>query len=390
MNNQNINLSKIEKSSITVLLPFIYDQKKIKQSRFLKQYQIKQEHLKDFLPYTKNFFGNYTITDSETSSKRFPSVYTNNIIDKIEFIKDSKITTEIDINSIKYFLFEKSIGVLSITYNLPENITDEEYLIYHHKLSTIEKRNKQNLKDSNNIQYKYYYEFIDSLLINFCDKLNIFSRSNLYTYNLMVAKNNDQEYNSQNFLEPLSQYRSKLNILETLNFKIHTIQQIHNIHTVANENVAIHIALKDESNNDTFIDQEFFNKYENNHFLTYIIALYQTTMIEHLIVKAFLYEDEDKDLQNMRKIKNDILYFMANGNFTKISNNSIRNNLYKFYRSNFEIQNLIEEIDTVADKITNELETLHQDKQTKRDEMRNLILAIVGVVLAVIQIIQAI
>jgi len=157
-----------------------------------------------------------------------------------------------------------------------------------------------------------------------------------------------------------------------------------------NENVAIHIALKDESNNDTFIYQEFFNKYNNNHFLTYIIALYQTTMIEHLIVKAFLYEDEDKDLQNMRKIKNDILYFMANGNFTKISNNSIRNNLYKFYRSNFEIQNLIEEIDTVADKITNELETLHQDKQTKRDEMRNFILTIVGVVLAVIQIIQAI
>jgi len=241
MNNQNINLSKIEKSSITVLLPFIYDQKKIKQSQFFKQYQIKQEHLKDFLPYTKNFFGNYAISEPETSNKIFPSVYANNIIDKIEFIKDSKIITEIEIDSIKYFLFEKSIGILSITYNLPKNITDEEYLIYHHKLSTIEKRNKQNLKDSNNKQYKYYYEFIDSLLINFCDKLNMFSRSNLYTYNLMVA-NNNQEYNSQNFLEPLSQYRSKLNILETLNFKINTIQQIHNIHTIANVFTRIHLA----------------------------------------------------------------------------------------------------------------------------------------------------
>jgi hypothetical protein len=166
-------------------------------------------------------------------------------------------------------------------------------------------------------------------------------------------------------------------------------QQTSNIYTVANENVVVHIGIKFQEEDNNFIDNEFFKKYQNNHFLTYIITLYQASKMEQLIIKAFLKEDDDKDLKNMREIKSEILHFIANGNFTKISNNSIRNSLYKFYRENFEIKDLMKEIDTVSNKISNKLETLLEEAQSKRDENRNLLIAVIGVVLAMIQIYQA-
>lgn len=393
----NINLTQIEQSTITVLHPFIYDTKKIKLLDIDNLLKLKCDYLEDFLPYTKNFFGNYHFSKDTPTSVQTPCILQSKDIFSIDFYKEKKITEVIKIENIVLYLFEKSIGILTINYKMPKNISNEQYLLYHWKLSTLKKNRDQNIKTSHGKEFKYYFEFIDDLLSSYChENSNIFDRSYLYTYNLLTSNQSEQASSYQNFIEPLIQYRKKLDDTSVNLSNTNYIQQTANIYTIANENVLVHIGIKLQGQDNNFIDNEFFNKYQNNHFLTYIITLYQTSKMEQLIIKAFLKEDNDKDLKNMQDIKNKILHFIANGNFTKISNNSIRNNLYKFYRENFEIQDLIKEIDTVSNKISNKLETLLDEAQSKRDETRNLFIGIIGlfigiigVILAIIQIYQA-
>jgi len=390
MNIKNINLTTISNSSITILYPFEYDKDKVLRIDTKKIVKLKNETLKDFLPYTKNFFGTYHFEENKPSNIIFPMVYANDKITSIDFIKDKKIIDTISLSDTCIYFFEKSIAILAVRYDIPENLSNEDFLYYHQKLSMIEKRSKQNIITSTKNEYKYYYEFIDSLVAPYTNNTaNIFSRSNLYTYNLLVANTNEKDNNTQSFIEPLLQYRNTLDTISINQTDISYIQQVSNIHTFANENVVAHIGIRKENSNNNFINNEFFNKYQNNHFLTYLITLYQTCKIEQLIIKAFLEEDADKDLKNIREIKSEILHFIANGDFTKISNNSIRNNLYKFYRNNFEIKNMLNEIQTISDKLSNELETIIQDKKATSDEKRNLFIGIIGVVLAVIQIYQA-
>jgi len=390
MNIANIDTSIIEQSKITVSYPFVYDTLKLKTIDIKNLIKFKNEYLKDFLPYTKNFFGNYHFKEDDTYDISSPLVIKNTNIINMTFFKDNKIKNFIDIDNLKFYFFEKSIAILTITYNLPIKISSEDYLLYHHKLTTIEKRSKQNLKTSQDKEYKYYFEFIYDLISPYCqNNQNIFTRSYLYSYNLIVAKEINNDMQISNFIEPLLQYRTKLDTISQDKLNANYIQQVSNIYTIANENVVLHMGIKSDSIENNFIEKEFFNKYQNNHFLTYLISLYQTSKIEQLIIKAFLQEDTNKDLSTIRDIKAEILHFIANGNFTRISNNSIRNSLYKFYRNNFEIEDLIKEIDTISDKISNQLETIVQDKKAQSDEKRNLIIGIIGVILAGIQIYQA-
>jgi len=396
MNLKNIDTSSIEKSIITVLYPFIYDEKKVLDKQNIdKLYKLTHENLKDFLPYTNNFFGNYHFKDTKEIS--LPCIIKDDHILNIDFIKDNKINTKLCIESNKIFFFEKSIAILSIEYVIPNDIKDIEFLYYHQKLSSIEKRGKQNLKLSNDKVFTYYFEFINYIIEPYCknDDIsydekkrltinNLFDRSNLYTYNLLTVNQSNKHLNTFGFLEPLSQYRIKLDDVIIKNINSNIIQQTSNINTIANENVVAHIGIKSNNADNNFIEKEFFPKYNNNHFLTYVITLYQTSKLEQLILKAFLKEIDNEDLENMRNIKSEILHFISNGNFTKISNNSIRNNLYKFYRKSFEIKDLIYEIDTISDKLTNKLETIHQDRQAFREKILNLILALIGIGLSIV------
>jgi len=105
-----------------------------------------------------------------------------------------------------------------------------------------------------------------------------------------------------------------------------------------------------------------------------------------LIVKAFLKEVDSDDLINMREVKSEILHFISNGNFTKISNNSIRNNLYKFYRKSTDLKDMIEEINTISEKITNQLETFEAEERERKDRYINYLLAFIGIVLTIISL----
>jgi len=124
------------------------------------------------------------------------------------------------------------------------------------------------------------------------------------------------------------------------------------------------------------------NKYKNNHFLIYIITLYQLSKVQQLIIRAILKDLGNKDLKNMQNIKTEILHFISNINFIKISNNSIRNNLYKFYRKAFEIKDLLTEVDSISEKITNKIEN-HQDRtRTRSDQFIQSATGIIGLILA--------
>ena len=389
MNLDNLNFTIIEKSTIIVSYPFQYDREKVLCLDPKNIIKLNKDYLTDFLPYTKNnFFGEYHLENEEPTRVTLPCVMKNSLINTIEFCKDKKIKDSIiKIGKIEVFLFEKDIAILSINYKIPNNLNDEDYLYYHAKLSTLAKRSKQNLKTSNNQEFKYYYEFIDDVTSIYTnDAKNIFTRSNMYTYDLVIAQYCLESSNAKSFLEPLTQYREKLD--EFIVDKINTnyIQQVSNINTIANENVVVHIGIKRDASDNGFISNEFFNKYSNNHFLTYIITMYQISKLEQLINKAFLKEIDFKDLEKMREVKSEILYFISNGNFTKISNNSIRNNLYKFYRKSIDLKDILEEVSTVSEKITNELEIMQEEKREKRENLINYFLGFIGIVLSIIGI----
>lgn len=366
MNIEQINFTTIEKSTLSVLYPFIYDKNKVLSINENNIVSLKNEYLKDFLPYAKNFFGTYHFSQ-ENINIGFPRILKNDDIKYITFQKDKKLTTKIQIESIKAYLFKGSIGLLNINYQLQENLSGDDYLYYHYKLSTIEKRNKQNLITSNNKEFKYYFEFINELISNYTNNFdNISQRSNIFTYNTIITNNADENNYTTNFLEALVQYRSHTDTLPITKLSSNHITQTSNTHTIGNENVILHVGIKSTECDNNFIENEFFKKYSNNHFLTYITALYQICKVEQLIIKAFSDDRFNQDLEKTRDIKKEILDFLSYINFTKISNNSIRNNLYKFYRKTFDINSLIQEIYEVSEKISSELEQLEAKKIDKR------------------------
>lgn len=381
MNLDNINTTQIEQSTIKVQFPFIYDEKKIKALKNPKTHKLNNEYLKDFLPYTKNFFGKYHFEENIPSKPELPFIIDIKDIETINFIEDNQIIEPINISNIEVYIFEKGIGILSITYTLPENLSDSQYLIYHQKLSKLEKKSKQKIATSTDIQFKYYFEFIDSLILPYCiENKNIFNRANMYTYNILVAKSCDEKANTKNFLEALIQYRNKLYNMTIEKIDAFHIEQTSHVNTISNENVVVHIGIKNDKYDNQFIDNEFMCKYKNNHFLIYIITLYQLVKIEQLIIKAIIEDFGDNDLTNMQEIKTEILHFISNINFTKISNNSIRNSLYKFYREAFEIKDLLTEADTISDKITNKIENHNEKSRQSSAHKTQLLLAIIPIV----------
>ena len=68
-------------------------------------------------------------------------------------------------------------------------------------------------------------------------------------------------------------------------------------------------------------------------------------------------------------MKAEILTYLARNDFTQISNNPARNLLYKFFRSNFELKELLEEVSTIIRKIDQDIEAErahgHADKAHK-------------------------
>jgi len=398
MNLDNLNFTNIEESKLTVSYPFQYDREKVLRISSENIVKLNPDYLSDFLPYTKNnFFGKYhleldvngKIKKEKPAQVTLPCVIENNSVNTIQFFKDNKIKTPIvEIEKIEIFFFEKDIAILTISYVLPKNLNDVEYLYYHTKLSTLAKRGKQNLKTSNDQEFKYYYEFIDNLTSIYTNEsINIFTRSNMYSYNLLVAQHCTESSNARTFLEPLTQYREKLDEFSVAKINANYIEQTSNMNTVANENVVVHVGIKRNDADNNFIGSEFFNKYNNNHFLTYIITIYQVSKLEQLINKAFLKEIDSQDLENMREVKSEMLHFISNGNFTKISNNSIRNNLYKFYRKSIDLKDMLEEVNTISEKITNKLEIIQNQESEKRETMINYLLGFIGIVLSVIGIV---
>lgn len=399
MNLDNLNFTNIEESTITVSYPFQYDREKVLKIASENIVKLNPDYLSDFLPYTKNnFFGKYHLELNKETGKinkekpakvTLPCVIKNSSVNTIEFFKDNKIKTSIvEIEKMEVFFFEKDIAILTISYILPKNLSDTEYLYYHTKLSTIGKRSKQNIKTSNEHEFKYYHEFIDDLTSMYTNgSNNIFTRSNMYSYNLLVGQHCTESSNARSFLEPLTQYREKLDEFSVAKINANYIEQTSNINTVANENVVVHIGIKREEVDNSFISNEFFNKYNNNHFLTYIITVYQVSKLEQLINRAFLKEIDSQDLENMREVKYEMLHFISNGNFTKISNNSIRNNLYKFYRKSIDLKDMLEEVNTISEKITNKLEIIQNQESEKRETMINYLLGFIGIVLSVIGIV---
>jgi len=388
MNLDNIDFSTIRKSKLIVSYPFVYDKEKILQLDTKSIVKLNKEHLLDFLPYTQNnFFGDYHLKEkSELKEITTPCILKHSTVEKIDFIND-KTLTSIDIDNIKIYIFEKDIALLSISYNLPV-LTQEEYLQYHHKLTHIGKRDKQSLETSDNKSYKYYYQFIDELVEPYAkNKTNLFLRTDLYSYNILVCKKCDNPSNSRNFLEPLTQYRTKLSDVTVNKLNASVLTQASNVHTISNENVTIHIGIENEKNQNTYIKNEFISKYSNNHFLTYIITVYQVSKITQLITKAFLKEVESHDIEIMRIIKEEILHFISNGNFTKISNNSIRNNLYKFYRESMDLKDMLEEIDTISEKVSAKLERSQNERREKRERKIEGIITTIGIVLTILGIV---
>lgn len=364
----------IEKSKIIIQFPFEYDQNKITISN---EINLHEELFEDFLPYTKNFF--------KHKSKDYPCVIEINDYNYIKFtnIKNHICEQEILIDKINIYFFEKKIAILKIEYLLPENINYSDFLIYHHCLTKLKKQRNQKTIDSKANNYNYYEDFIKHLINDYgYNELNIFNKSNLNSYNLIISKQLENDFPINSFIVPLVQYRNKLENIESEESIFFSTSQIANIKTYANENIVLHFA----QNNDDFIKNSFMDKYTNNHYLTYLIVFYQVCKIQQLIVNTFLDDSliSSSDFERIRNIKTEILYFMSNINFSKISNNSIRNNLYKFYKKAFEIELLSNEVKEVSEKITNDLENKEKEINEKKRNRSTLMFTIISLFLAII------
>ena len=143
---------------------------------------------------------------------------------------------------------------------------------------------------------------------------------------------------------------------------INHVRQSSHIETFGNTNGVVYLCCDDGTE---FSRKGVFDIYGKNYLVTFLITLYQQFKLQQLIDEAgnlivtTVYAD-------VKGLKSKMLTYMAQTDFTQISHNPGRNLLYKFFRRNFEIKELLEEVSTIIKKIDQDTEAENARHHTEK------------------------
>jgi len=224
-------------------------------------------------------------------------------------------------------------------------------------------------------------EWIEGIISPYIHSFPVSNFLNIAYLNLFVLTLIDKEDKEREKFIDAILLRYEFLKSETTNINHNGIQKLpysNNINVYANLNGTVVLADDNDYNRSTL-----FNHFGKNILLIYLFVLLQKSILIKLIDGA---DDELKNSQNLvnTNYKDMIIDYMRHIDFTQLSNNPVRNGIYKFYRSTHMIKDLLAEIKIIIDYYTAQ-KKMEDDQRSERSFRRfEIIVGSVGLLLGIL------
>jgi hypothetical protein len=406
-------------------------------------YGIHADETYNFLPYVKSFFNDGSVKQLSILPVEIPLEGT--LCFKTSYKSFEKNITDIFFQNAQIYFFDKNIAILSIvfrtssdkskelmsrilkaftdignhndarflsllaknTYSIIDPIENNEHVeIFGNVKVFVDKKNKhtvvsdfrcdegelienqaivnaiennkksfyQKIEHAPNIQ-QWIMSIIEPYIETFSEA-NFLNHSKLTLYSIVLL---DEEHNDiDNFVEALLlgySYEESDNSIEI----VKKYQYSSKIDVYSNLNGVVIIG-KDSKNE--YMKYSFFDQFSKNIMLIYLFVLLQKARLVQLINDADRVHADDND----RNFKDDLLEYLIHIDFTQLSNNPARNNIYKFFRETNFIKDLLEETKTITDFFTRKEEIadrLYDQQKVHRLEWMLGLLGLLGSIIGI-------
>ena len=358
----------INRAMLTLVHPFLYNPDKVRILSSAKV--ITDSELDDFLPYISNFF-----TDSSVGEVRAVSIDSFKM--EMKGKPSAKSSGVLPVDGGKIYFLAHGIGILTLSFSF--NTLDEtDYASIQRTLCRIDRVNSavfrvQLALDDNDAAWFSSKEWFTSLVEPYLasdsdgrNSFNPFNRSSIISSSILAV---DGEYpDKPAFLEALLLNRKFDKGVNgtVLADSVHRVRQSETIESFGNSTGVVYIC-RDAGNE--FSRTGVFETYGKNYLLVFLITVYQQVRIHALIEKSSRIIAPHQSTTEVKELKSEIITYLARNDFTQISHNPARNLLYKFFRNNFELKDLLDEVSTIIKKIDQDIEAekahIHAEKAHK-------------------------
>ncbi len=270
--------------------------------------------------------------------------------------------------------------------NIIPLIQEEKLIVRDFRIETTENNlTISEAIENNRKQYNAHFEkslsisaWIESLISPYIDtfeKSNFLNISYLNIFTLSLIPQEDNQKN--NFIDAsLLHYDYLKNDINES--KAHTgikkLSYSRNINVYANLNGTLILADETAYNKNTF-----FNHFSYNILLIYVFVLFQKSILITLINNTDR-EINDLDKKDSQTYKDIILDYLIHIDFTQLSNNPVRNEIYKFFRETHLIKDLLGEIKLIVDNYDNQKQKQNERKSAHRFMLFEITIGVLGVI----------
>ena len=362
----------INRAMLSIVHPFLYDARNLKALASVKV--LSDSERDDFLPYVGNFF-----SCSNEGDVRAISLGSFNVEMKSKI--SANTTGEQAIESGKIYFLTHGIGILTLSYPF-DSLEETDFAKIQRMLCRLDKVNTTvfratsttDVNDAIWLSAKEWYSSLVSPYLTLDENercsFNPFNRSSIISSSILAV---GRDYpDKPAFMEALLLNR-RLDKGENGSFladSVHRVRQSESIESFGNSTGVVYLC-RDSGNEFSRIG--VFDVYGKNYLLVFLITVYQQVRIQTLIEKSSRIIAPNQSTNAVKELKAEILTYLARYDFTQISHNPARNLLYKFFRRNFELKELLEEVSTITKKIDQEIEAenthIHAKKVQKGEKI---------------------
>ena len=321
----------------------------------------------DFLPYVGNFFTN----TASGSAVRSLTVMGGML--KVRLKPSSDGAETISSDGGKIYLMADNVGILTLSFQFGA-IEETAYAEIQRALCRLDRINTAQISqvgaDSGWQDIGTYYRSLVAAVLPRVDgqrdPFNPFNRSGVVSSSILAVSSSYPDMPA--FIESLLLNR-KFTGGEPGTFLSDSIKRVRQSESVESFGNSTGVVYLCRDNGSEFSRSGVFGTYGKNYLLIFLITVYQQVRIHALIEKSSQIIAPSRSKAAIKELKDEIITYLARTDFTQISHNPARNLLYKFFRNNFEVRELLDEVATIVKKIDQEIEAekahIHAEKAHK-------------------------
>lgn len=357
----------INKAMLTIVHPFFYNS--VAVAAIGSGDVLSDNDRDDFLPYVSTFFSG---GKSGTSPRVLPIEPF-----RLEIRMKPKAQTSgiLPVNGGKIYFLADGVAVLTLSFQF-DSLNESDFAGIQRSLSRMDKVNSTVFRpvgSQDEVPWLGTGALYRSLVADYLapvreerDPFNPFNRSSVISSCILAVDGDYPEKPA--FIEALLLNRTFAldNNGTFLSDSVRRVRQSELVESFGNSTGVVFLCRDDGSE---FSRSGVFRTYGKNYLLVFLITVYQQARIQSMIDKSSRITLEDRGRKAFRELKDEIITYLARTDYTQISHNPARNLLYKFFRNNFEVKELLDEVAVIVKKIDQELEAeqvqLHAEKAHK-------------------------